>query len=156
MRNWISVQIEQTYPTLQFLVILLVMAASFFVWMSVMGCTDCDSESYYSTSVNTGKDSAPSLTARGMIRSNASAAYGGEIVSRRLQTRILLGEGQAVGCEPLLDDQCVAVPRLGPLQVASLRHYNAEVVERSGKVEAVRSQPPAHFHGPTVENLGCH
>ena len=93
MRHWISVQIEQARPTLQFLVILLVMAASFFVWMSVMGCTDCDSDSYYSTSVNTGKDSAPLITVRGRIKCDSNSAYGGEKVSRQLQTHILVGEG---------------------------------------------------------------
>jgi hypothetical protein len=95
MRQWIRVKVDSALPSLRFFVTLLVMAASFLVWMSVMGCGECDNPApptrYYSSPMAS-KASAPAPTIQGKIQSDQTSVEAGERVQRTFTTQSLSAE----------------------------------------------------------------
>ena len=87
MQQWIHRRRGQMHPYLQFLVMLLLVTAGFFVWMSMMGCDSCqnnDATKEYHSSPLSKKSTAPAPKLRGRLVGYVTSAQGGDWVRRSI------------------------------------------------------------------------
>ena len=85
MRQRLATSLNRINPYVRFFVFLLVMAAGFFAWMSVMGCIECAEERSYFSSQVAQKTDAPAPKVRGKLVGYGTDITGNQIVRRTIR-----------------------------------------------------------------------
>ena len=90
MRRHTISRLTNVRPYLQFLAVLLMVAAGLFAWISVMGCDDCDSPDPNYSSPFTTTTSGPSARFRGQLRATADRGNSGDYAARTIAGQVLM------------------------------------------------------------------